>query len=57
MTSRTLLAHHWFFEPRGGERVLAELAALFSAALRKAFEIDSQPPSDGELYGWAGVAR
>ena len=32
MTSRTLLAHHWFFEPRGGERVLAELAALFPAA-------------------------
>ena len=28
----TLLAHHWFFEPRGGERVLAELAALFPAA-------------------------
>jgi glycosyltransferase involved in cell wall biosynthesis len=27
-----LLAHHWFFEPRGGERVLAELAALFPAA-------------------------
>jgi len=32
MTSRTLLAHHWFFEPRGGERVLAELAALFPTA-------------------------
>jgi len=32
MTSRTLLAHHWFFEPRGGERVLAELASLFPAA-------------------------
>ena len=32
MTSRTLLAHHWFFEPRGGERVLAELAALFPAS-------------------------
>ena len=32
MSSRTLLAHHWFFEPRGGERVLAELAALFPAA-------------------------
>jgi len=30
--SGTLLAHHWFFEPRGGERVLAELAALFPAA-------------------------
>jgi glycosyltransferase involved in cell wall biosynthesis len=28
----TLLAHHWFFEPRGGERVLAELAAVFPAA-------------------------
>ncbi len=28
----TLLAHHWFFEPRGGERVLAELASLFPAA-------------------------
>jgi len=32
MSSRTLLAHHWFFEPRGGERVLAELAASFPAA-------------------------
>jgi len=32
MTSRTLLAHHWFFEPRGGERLLAELAALFPTA-------------------------
>ena len=32
MAPRTLLAHHWFFEPRGGERVLAELAALFPAA-------------------------
>ena len=32
MTSRTLLAHHWFFEPRGGERLLAELAGLFPAA-------------------------
>lgn len=32
MTSRTLLAHHWFFEPRGGERVLTELAALFPSA-------------------------
>jgi hypothetical protein len=32
MTSRPLLAHHWFFEPRGGERVLAELAALFPVA-------------------------
>ena len=28
----TLLAHHWFFEPRGGERVLAELAALLPAS-------------------------
>ena len=32
MASRTLLAHHWFFEPRGGERVLAELAGMFPAA-------------------------
>ena len=32
MSFRTLLAHHWFFEPRGGERVLAELASLFPAA-------------------------
>lgn len=24
----TLLAHHWFFQPRGGERVLTELAAV-----------------------------
>lgn len=30
---RTLLAHHWFFQPRGGERVLAELAALWPDAL------------------------
>ena len=29
---KMLLAHHWFFEPRGGERVLTELAALFPAA-------------------------
>lgn len=29
--SGTLLAHHWFFEPRGGERLLAEMAALFPA--------------------------
>ena len=28
----TLLAHHWFFQPRGGERVLAELAAIVPAA-------------------------
>jgi len=32
MASRTLLAHHWLFEPRGGERVLAELAGMFPAA-------------------------
>jgi len=31
-TRTTLLAHHWFFEPRGGERVLAELAAVYPAA-------------------------
>jgi glycosyltransferase involved in cell wall biosynthesis len=31
MTS-TLLAHHWFFQPRGGERVLVELAALLPEA-------------------------
>lgn len=30
--TKTLLAHHWFFEPRGGERVLAELAGMFSTA-------------------------
>ena len=28
----TLLAHHWFFQPRGGERVLVELADLMPAA-------------------------
>jgi glycosyltransferase involved in cell wall biosynthesis len=32
MADATLLAHHWFFEPRGGERVLAELAGMFPAA-------------------------
>jgi glycosyltransferase involved in cell wall biosynthesis len=32
MASQTLLAHHWFFEPRGGERVLAELAGIFPQA-------------------------
>jgi len=32
MASSLLLAHHWFFEPRGGERVLAELAACFPEA-------------------------
>ena len=30
---QTLLAHHWFFQPRGGERVLAELAALLPKSL------------------------
>ena len=34
----TLLAHHWFFQPRGGERVLVELAALHpEAAILTAF--------------------
>jgi len=34
----TLLAHHWFFQPRGGERVLVELAALLpDAAILTAF--------------------
>jgi len=28
----TLLAHHWFFQPRGGERVLAELASFLPEA-------------------------
>jgi hypothetical protein len=32
MASQTLLAHHWFFEPRGGERVLTELAGIFPQA-------------------------
>lgn len=32
MTDSLVLAHHWLFEPRGGERVLAELAALFPQA-------------------------
>jgi len=32
MADATVLAHHWLFEPRGGERVLAELAALFPQA-------------------------
>ena len=31
--SPTLLAHHWFFQPRGGERVLAELAAVLPESL------------------------
>jgi glycosyltransferase involved in cell wall biosynthesis len=32
MADATVLAHHWLFEPRGGERVLAELAAIFPQA-------------------------
>ena len=32
MRAPTLLAHHWFFQPRGGERVLVELAAVFPEA-------------------------
>jgi len=32
MHPSTLLAHHWFFQPRGGERVLVELAAVFPDA-------------------------
>jgi len=31
-SSSTILAHHWFFQPRGGERVLAELAAILPRA-------------------------
>jgi glycosyltransferase involved in cell wall biosynthesis len=34
----TVLAHHWFFQPRGGERVLVELATLYpDAAILTAF--------------------
>lgn len=29
---QSLLAHHWFFQPRGGERVLVELAGLMPDA-------------------------
>lgn len=37
-SSSTILAHHWFFQPRGGERVLAELATIFPrAAILTAF--------------------
>ena len=35
---QTVLAHHWFFQPRGGERVLVELARLMpDAAILTAF--------------------
>lgn len=37
----TLLAHHWFFQPRGGERVLVELAELWpDAPILTAFAAD-----------------
>jgi glycosyltransferase involved in cell wall biosynthesis len=43
---QTLLAHHWFFQPRGGERVLVELAALFPGApILTAFAAD-------DVAGW-----
>lgn len=42
----TLLAHHWFFQPRGGERVLAELAGLLpDAPILTAFATD-------DVTGW-----
>jgi glycosyltransferase involved in cell wall biosynthesis len=42
----TAIAHHWFFQPRGGERVLVELAALHpDAPILTAF-------SAGDLSGW-----
>jgi len=44
--TKTLLAHHWFFQPRGGERVLAELAAIVPAApILTAFAAD-------DVGGW-----
>lgn len=43
---RTLLAHHWFFQPRGGERVLVELAGLLpDAPILTAFAAD-------DVAGW-----
>jgi glycosyltransferase involved in cell wall biosynthesis len=43
---QSLLAHHWFFQPRGGERVLAELAALLpDAPILTAF-------ATGDVAGW-----
>jgi len=42
----TLLAHHWFFQPRGGERVLVELATLLpDAAILTAF-------ATADVAGW-----
>ena len=42
----TLLAHHWFFQPRGGERVLVELAGLLpDAPILTAFAAD-------DVAGW-----
>ena len=42
----TLLAHHWFFQPRGGERVLVELAGLWpDAPILTAFAAD-------DVTGW-----
>ena len=43
---QTLLAHHWFFQPRGGERVLAELAGMLPGApILTAFAAD-------DVVGW-----
>lgn len=43
---QTLLAHHWFFQPRGGERVLTELAGLVpEAPILTAFAAD-------DVAGW-----
>jgi len=46
MPDATVLPHHRLFEPRGGERVLTELATLFpQPAILRAF-IEQSP------YGW-----
>jgi glycosyltransferase involved in cell wall biosynthesis len=49
----TLLAHHWFFQPRGGERVLVELASLLpDAPILTAFattDVAGWPPAMAAL--------
>ena len=68
MTSRTLLAHHWFFEPRGGERVLAERRSFHrdladanrqlvsDAGLAKMLALETvEPGRSGVMFGEATV--
>ena len=57
----TLLAHHWFFQPRGGERVLAELAAIVPAApILTAFaadDVSAWPAAIGTLRDRVRTSR